>query len=190
MRSFFPAIVATGLVLLTACSDSTTDSSGTSGTPGTSGQPGQSTSTINGKPAAEYYAQFAFETTKTDLEGAAAIPTQANGNNAFLANLFLKKDGSFVLFYVEGQGEVTFSGHSINYDKKQGRKVTGSWTLDDASLVAGPLRCNGLTIDGKDTLDCGVTSAIVSPGAVGKSGTFSKGFRDASPGDSDFADYK
>ena len=207
MRPVFTSVVGVALLLLTACS-STTDApgnssgnssgssgtSGTSGTPGTSsgssGTSGTSTATINGKPAAEFYGQFLYETTKRDLEGAAAMAAQANGDNAFLASLFLKQDGSFILFYVEGKGEVTSTGHAISYDKTKGRKVTGSWSLDGVSLVAGPLTCNGLSLDGKDILDCEVTSAIVSSGAVGKSSMFKKGISEQSPSDSEFADYK
>lgn len=191
-------IFAASFVLLAACSSTTTDS-GTSGGQGTSsggttsssgGSSGSSTATVNGVPADEFYAQFQMETIKTSMDGAAAIPTQSSGNNAFLTSLFLQKDGSFTLFYVEGKGEVTSSGHSLNYDSKQGRKVTGSWSVQGVALVAGPFRCNGLSFNGQNQLRCELTSAVVSAGAVGKSASLTKGISQSSPSDSRFADYR
>jgi hypothetical protein len=191
-------ILVASLFVLAACSSTTTDS-GTSGGQGSSsggttsssgGSSGSSTATVNGVPADEFYAQFQLETIKTSMDGAAAIPAQSNGNNAFLTSLFLQKDGSFTLFYVEGKGEVTSSGHSLNYDSKQGRKVTGSWSVQGTSLVAGPFKCSGLSFNGENQLRCELKSAVVSAGAVGKSASLTKGISQSSPSDSRFADYR
>ncbi len=193
-------ILGASFVLLAACSSTTPDtgtSGGASGTGGASSSSGGSGSssgsgnyTVNGKPAEEFYAQFQLETIKTSMDGAAAIPAQSNGNNAFLTSLFLQKDGSFTLFYVEGKGEVTGGGHSLNYDSKQGRKVTGSWSVQGTALVVGPFKCGGLSFNGEDQLRCEVKSAVVSSAAVGKSASLSKGISQSSPSDSRFADYR
>ncbi len=190
-------VLVASLVVLAACSSTTTDSgtssgqgSSSGGTTSSSGGSSGSTATVNGVPADEFYAQFQLETIKTSMDGAAAIPTQSNGNNAFLTSLFLQKDGSFTLFYVEGKGEVTGSGHSLNYDSKQGRKLTGSWSVQGTALVAGPFRCNGLSFNGENQLRCELKSAVVSAGAVGKSASLSKGISQSSPSDSRFADYR
>lgn len=193
-------ILVASFVLLAACS-STTDSGTSSGQGASSGgttsssggsgsSSGSSSATVNGVPADEFYAQFQLETIKTSMDGAAAIPAQSNGNNAFLTSLFLQKDGSFTLFYVEGKGEVTGSGHSLSYDKTQGRKVTGSWSVQGTALVAGPFKCNGLSFNGENQLRCELKSAVVSAGAVGKSASLTKGISQSSPSDSRFADYR
>jgi hypothetical protein len=175
------------LACLLACSSSSSSPSGSSSS-SSSGNGGNTT--INGKPADQFYGQFAYETIKTDMEGAGAMASQDNGDNAYLLNLFLKEDKSFVLFYVEGQGEVSATGNSIQYDPKKGRKVSGTWSIDGASLVVGPFACDGLNFNGRDVISCEVKQAIVSDGAVGHTAMLDKGEQNASPNDSQFADYK
>jgi hypothetical protein len=145
---------------------------------------------VNGKPADQYYGQFVYETIETDMEGAGAMPAQANGDNAYLLNVFLKQDKSFVLFYVEGQGQVSVGQSSIEYDAKKGRKLTGSWSIDGVSLTVGPFSCDGLQFNGRDVLSCEVKHGIVSDGAVGHAAMLDKGGSNTSPDDSQFADYK
>lgn len=96
------------------------------------------------------------------------------------------KDGSFTLYYVEG----TSANSGVSYSTSDGRKLTGSWSVDGSTLKAGPLECNGLTFNGEEALSCEVTTAIVSPTAVGKGATLTPGFAGKDPNDSDFADYK
>ncbi len=183
--SGFKSRVAACALLLGATACSSTDGGGETRNP-TDGGGGGGSSTVNGKPANEYFAQFYFETLNTDMHGMGSMPENADAQDRFIVDLFLMKDGSFILYYVEG----TTNGSGTAYATQDGRKTTGSWSIDGATLKAGPLKCNGITVNGEDGLMCEVTTAIVSSTAVGKGVTLSSGFSDTDPNDSDFADYK
>jgi hypothetical protein len=145
---------------------------------------------INGKPASQYYAQFTHATTKAEVGGAAAFPAQSDGRNAFLAQFFLLPNSKLVLFYAEGEGSVTSTGHSLNIISGTKKKREGTWKIDGAQLVLDSfLRCDGFTLNGKDALRCTLGASIVTTAAQGKSGTFQNGFGMSSPDDSEFADY-
>lgn len=185
----FKSLVAACVLVLgsTACS-STDSGNAPSSTNGGSGDPSQGggSSTINGKPANEYFAQFYFETLNSDMHGTGSMPANSAGHDKFIVDLFLMKNGSFTLYYVEG----TSIDSGVKYSTSDGRKVTGSWSVEGSTLKAGPLDCDGLSLNGEDVLSCEVTTAIVSTTAVGKGATLSRGFAGEDPNSSDFADYK
>jgi len=145
---------------------------------------------VNGKPASQYYAQFAHATTKAEVGGAAAFPAQSDGRNAFLAQFFLMPNGKLVLFYAEGEGSVTSTGHALNIIGATKKKREGTWKVDGAQLVLDAfMRCDGFTLNDKDALRCTLATSIVTAAAQGKSGTFQNGIGMSSPDDSEFADY-
>ena len=145
---------------------------------------------INGKPASQFYAQFAHATTKNEVSGAASFPAQADGRNAYLATFFLMPDKKLVLLYAEGEGEVTSTGHSLAIFNNTKKKRTGTWRVDGLQLVLDSyMRCDGFTLNGKDALRCTLSSSIITAAAQGRSGTFQNGIGPATPDDSEFADY-
>lgn len=145
---------------------------------------------VNGKPASQFYAQFAHATTMAEVGGAAASPAQPDGRNAFLAQFFLMPNGKLVLFYAEGEGSVTSTGHSLNIIGSTKKRREGTWKVEGTQLVLDAfLRCDGFTFNGADALRCTLASSIVTAAAQGKSGTFKNGFGTSSPDDSEYADY-
>jgi hypothetical protein len=152
----------------------------------------ETVASVNGQPADAYYDQFAWETTGTFLVGAAGFPTQPDGRNLLLIHLYLMEDGTFVLFYEEGEGEVDLLGWSISTDVASRRREEGTWTTDGAELdVGGLLRCDGLTFDGEEQLSCRLEAEIVTADAVGVLPTLGiDRFGDSSPSDSDWRDYR
>jgi hypothetical protein len=145
---------------------------------------------VNGKPASQYYAQFAYATTKAEVGGAAAFPAQGDGRNAYLAQFFLMPSNKLVLFYAEGEGDVTATGHSLNIINSTKKRREGTWRIDGAQLALDAfMRCDGFTLNGKDALRCTLSSTIVTAAAQGRAGTFQNGIGMASPDDSEFADY-
>jgi hypothetical protein len=145
---------------------------------------------VNGKPASEFYNQFAHAVTMAEVGGAAAFPAQGDGRNAFLAQFFLMPNKKLVLFYAEGQGEVTQTGHALNLDPSTKKRREGTWRVDGAALVLDSfMRCDGFTLNGKDALRCTLSSTIVTAAAQGRTGTFQKGIGTSSPDDTEFADY-
>jgi hypothetical protein len=176
---------------LGACVIEQTDGDNTNKAPG-SPDAGSVETQINGMPASEYYAQFQWETTGTSVSGAAAMSTNASGNDLFVADFFPMKDGSLFIYYGEGQGEVNTTGFSINYDKATLTKLEGSWRIDGAELVLGDyFRCSALTLNGVETLRCSLDATIVSQEAVGSTGYFEVDrFGESSPHDSEWQDYK
>jgi len=145
---------------------------------------------INGKPASQFYGQFAHATSKAEVSGAAAFPAQPDGRNAYLAQFFLMPSGKLVLFYAEGEGEVTSTGHSLNIITSTKKRREGTWRIDGAQLALDAfMKCDGFELNGKDALRCTLASSIVTAAAQGRSGTFQKGIGESSPDDSEFADY-
>lgn len=163
---------------------------GDSGTGGTSGGGGSSTATINGKPAAEYFAQFHWDEKNSPVEGAVAFP-ETNGKDLFISSIFLMKNGEFVLFYVEGQGTVTLTGHSAGTDPQTAVRTQGTWQVVGAELKLGArMTCRGgPTVNSKETLSCALQSPLGTSAAVGHSGVFRIGFP-SSPTDSEWAGYR
>jgi hypothetical protein len=145
---------------------------------------------INGKPASQFYAQFAHATTMAEIGGAAAFPAQGDGRNAFLAQFFLLPNGKLVLFYAEGEGTVTSTGHSLNIFGSAKKRREGTWKIEGAQLVLDAyLRCDGFMLNGKDALRCTLAAPIITAAAQGKTGTFQNGIGPSSPDDTEFADY-
>lgn len=145
---------------------------------------------INGKPASQFYGQFAHATTMAEVSGAAAFPAQADGRNAYHVAFFLMPNGKLVLFYAEGEGEVTQTGHSLAIIGGSKKRREGTWRVDGAQLALDAfMRCDGFTLNGRDALRCTLSQAIVTPAAQGRTGTFQNGIGQASPDDSEFADY-
>jgi len=145
---------------------------------------------VNGKPASQFYAQFTHAVTKAEVSGAAAFPSQPDGRNAYLATFFLMPNNQLVLFYAEGEGDVTATGHSLAIFANAKKQRTGTWRIDGAQLVLDSfMRCDGLALNGKDVLRCTLSSAIITAVAQGRAGTFQNGFGESSPDDSEFADY-
>lgn len=145
---------------------------------------------VNGKPASEFYAQFTHAVTRAEVGGAAAFPAQADGRNAFVVQFFLLPAGELALFYAEGEGEVTQTGHSLAIFGDAKKRRAGTWRIDGAQLVLDAyMRCDGFALDGRDALRCTLTSPIITAAAQGRAGTFRNGIGESSPDDSEFADY-
>lgn len=174
------------MVCLAACGGGGSDSDMMMTTPdGPANEP-----LVNGKPASQFYGQFTHAVTKAEVSGAAAFPAQADGRNAYLAQFFLMPSNKLVLFYAEGEGSVTSTGHSLNIINSTKKRREGTWRIDGASLVLDAfMRCDGFTLNSKDALRCTLTSTIVTAAASGRAGTFQNGIGMASPDDSEFADY-
>ncbi|MGE0868061.1 MAG: hypothetical protein AB7P03_05860 [Kofleriaceae bacterium] len=103
---------------------------------------------INGVPASQFYGQFAWQTTMTGIEGAAAFPANAMGHDAFLATLFLMPDGAATVFYGEGEGDVSTAGHSLSLDATTFKRRSTSWKVEGSELVLGDLmHCTGMTLN-------------------------------------------
>lgn len=174
------------LVILAACSGGGSDDDPMmTGPDASANEP-----VINGKPASQFYAQFAHVTTKAEVAGAAAFPAQADGRNAYLAQFFLMPSNKLVLFYGEGEGTVTSTGHSLNIITSTMKRREGTWRVEGAQLVLDSyMRCDGFTLNDKDALRCTLATSIVTSAAQGRSGTFRNGIGDSSPDDSEYADY-
>lgn len=144
---------------------------------------------INGRPASEFYGQFVWQSSDGKLSGAAAFP-ETNGRDAFALDFFLMEDNSFVLFYGEGFGKVTSTGHSLNMFPDSYSRREGTWSISGGELVLGSwARCGGLEINGKDVLQCKLSQSIVTPAAVGPTGMMRlRG--GSSPFDSEWAEYR
>lgn len=145
---------------------------------------------VNGKPASQFYGQFTHAVTKAEVSGAAAFPEQADGRNAYLATFFLMPNNELVLFYAEGEGSVSPTGHSLNIITSTKKRREGTWRIDGAALALDSfMRCEGFTFNDKDALRCTLTQSIVTSAASGRAGTFRTGIGLASPDDSEFAEY-
>ena len=145
---------------------------------------------VNGKPASQFYAQFAHATTKTEVSGAASFAAQADGRNAFLVHFFLMPNNKLELFYAEGTGDVTPTGHSLSIFNNSKKKRQGTWKVEGAQLALDSfMRCDGFEFNGRDALRCTLSTSIITPAAQGRSGTFKNGISASSPDDSEFADY-
>ena len=162
--------------------------SGGGGGGGTDG--GSNEALVNGVPASQYYGQFAYQMTNTGVDGAAAFPLNASGNNAFLVTFFMMPNGGLQLFYAEGEGDVTATGWSLNIAGNTKKKRSGTWRIDGAQLVLDSfMRCDGMLFNDKPALRCTLTSAILTAGAQGKGGMFQKRISASSPDGSEFAEY-
>ena len=144
---------------------------------------------VNGLPASEYYAQFAWQTTQTGVEGAMAFPA-SGGRDASLVQFFLMPQGQLELFYAEGSGSVSPTGWSLNIDTSTQRRRAGQWRVDGARLVLdGFMACDGFELNDRPALRCTLTQAIGSAAAQGRTGTFKPRSSMSSPDDSEFAGY-
>jgi hypothetical protein len=103
------------------------------------------------------------------LEGSGSFSAVKNGDNAFVMRLFLMETGNgFTLFYTEGPGEWQAGDYFVNPRSERNRRVTGTWKLEDSTLVLGNyLRCHGMETNGVPGLKCKLTSAIGYKEAVG-----------------------
>lgn len=178
-------------LILASCAADDEMGGGGSGPDGGGGGPdGGGEALVNGIPASEYYAQFLWEETATYSSGAAAFPEQ-DGYDAYLAHLFLMKSGERYLFYGEGEGDVTSTGHSLNLDPSTYTRETGSWSIDGSTLLIGDvMHCDGLSFNGDDVLQCQLDRAIVSDAAVGRTAILKIGFGESTPFDSEWSEYE
>jgi hypothetical protein len=145
---------------------------------------------VNGRPASEFYAQFAHALTMAEVSGAAAFPAQADGRNAFLVAFFLMPQQRLELFYAEGEGDVTPTGHSLAVFGNAKKRRSGTWRVDGASLVLDSyMRCDGFSFNGRDALRCTLSSPIITAAAQGRAGTFQNATGASTPDDSEWADY-
>ena len=145
---------------------------------------------VEGLPASQFYAKFTYQTTQTGIEGAAAFPTNADGNDAYVVAAFLMPGNQLELFYAEGQGDVSPTGFSINVQSTTKKRRSGSWSVQGADLVLDAfMRCNGMTLNDNPALRCTLERSIVTAAAQGHGGTFRKMLGAASPDDSTYADY-
>lgn len=158
--------------------------------PGESGADASISETeINGRPASEFYGQFVWQTSGGNVGGAAAFP-ETDGRDAFVLDVFLMEDKSFLLFYGEGFGQVTSTGHSLNVYPDSYSRREGSWSLEDGELVLGSwARCGGLEFNGNDVLQCRLSQSIVTPEAVGSAGIL-RFKNETSPFDSEWSEYR
>jgi hypothetical protein len=125
------------------------------------------------------------------LSGAGSFPEQADSANAFLVDLFLQEDGSFVLFYAEANGEVWATGHSVSTLNGRQFKETGTWKVTQTALEVGQLMaCNKITMNSRPALYCNVEQAIGHDAAVGRNVTLRQTLTSSSPDDSEWAEYK
>ncbi|AKQ64523.1 hypothetical protein A176_001435 [Myxococcus hansupus] len=145
---------------------------------------------VNGLPASEYYAQFAYEKYAGAPGGAAAFPARQDGINLFAATVYLKQDKSFIVYYAEGTGTVRSNGYTAEIPSSRMFKRTGAWSVSGGSLKLGDLlTCKGLKVDGNDALYCTLDRAIGYADAVGKSAVFTRSTH-LSPNDRQWADYQ
>lgn len=181
---------------------STGDNSNPNSSTGNNGTPNSSTTqnntnpnstttaTVNGMPADEFYAQFHWEETTTYVDGAAAFEEQGDGTNAFLTHVFLYDDGTANVFYEEGEGEVTLTGHSLSTSTDTQTRIDTTWQVDGVTLRIGDVfACNGSTFNDEDQLACTLQRSIITAAAVDETARLTPGFGDASPDDTEFADY-
>jgi hypothetical protein len=170
-------------VVLAACGGSGGDDGG--GPDGGGNEP-----LVEGIPASEFYGKFAYQQTNTGFDGAAAFPTNAAGNDAFVVDAFMMPGNAVQLFYAEGEGEVSPTGFSINVQETTKKKRTGTWRVVGAELdLGGFLRCTGMTLNNSPALRCTLQQAIVTAEAQGHAGTFRKMLGAHSPDDSEYASY-
>ncbi|MBA3397161.1 MAG: hypothetical protein H0T89_31320 [Deltaproteobacteria bacterium] len=173
-----------GLVLALGCGGGGGNDDGDPGVDAAVNEP-----IINGKPASEFYGQFAHTVTGAGMGGAAAFPSQGDGRNAYHVTFFLMPNNKLELFYAEGEGEVTTTGHSLAIYNDSKKRRSGTWRVDGAELVLDThMRCTSFTFNDRDVLRCTLTNPIITAAAQGRAGTFKPGFA-ASPDDSEFADY-
>jgi hypothetical protein len=153
---------------------------------------GGSNATVNGQPASEYYQQFTWEEIETYVVGAGSMSTQSDGRNLVLVHLYLMEDGSFTLFYEEGEGESDLTGWSISTYTETQRREEGSYALQDGQLRVGDLlSCTGMSFNGEEVLSCQLEQEIGSGDAVDSSFTLSPDVFGAShPDDSEWGDYE
>jgi hypothetical protein len=145
-----------------------------------------------GSSSSSEYDDFVYDDeNKRYVSGAGSFPEQADSANAFLITVFLKKDGTFVLFYAEGNGKVSITGHALNIFKDRQFKRTGEWTVTQMTLdMGGLMRCNKITFNGAPALYCNIEKAIGHSAAVDRNVTLKKGLGSSSPDDSEWAEYK
>ncbi|WXH32404.1 hypothetical protein WA016_06388 [Myxococcus stipitatus] len=157
---------------------------------GNGGEEPSTETTVNGRPASEYYAQFAYEKYAGAPGGAVEFPAQQDGINLFAATVYLKQDKSFILYYAEGAGTVRSNGYTAEIPPSRMFKRTGAWSVSGGSLRLGDvMTCQGLKVDGSDALRCTLDRTIGYAAAVGKSATFTRS-TNTSPNDRQWADYK
>ncbi|MGE0547643.1 MAG: hypothetical protein AB7O24_01080 [Kofleriaceae bacterium] len=146
---------------------------------------------VNGLPASQFYRQFAWQTTMTGVEGAASFPINGAGHNAFLATLFLMPGGDATVFYGEGEGDVSTTGHSLNLDASTFKRRSTTWKVQGSELVLGNLmHCTGMSLNDEPVLRCTLDAVIVSSQAQGRAGLFENRLGASSPDDSEWTDYQ
>ncbi len=183
--SFFLSLVTA----LAACGSSGDTNTGADATPSQGADAAQSEGLVNGVPASEYFGQFVWEVSDGALSGAAGFPV-TESYDAYKIDAFLREDGTYQLFYGEGSGTVTSTGHSLNLDTTTFTRLEGEWSIDGTELVLAPyLRCQGLTLNGSEVLSCDLTQRVVTEAAVGYGG-IAKLSVPSSPFDSEWSDYR
>ncbi len=174
--------------VLAACGGGSGGGGGGDDEPGPDG--GGNEPIVNGLPASQYYAQFAYQTTNTGVDGAAAFPATSDGRNAFLVTFFMMPNNQLQLFYAEGEGDVSSTGWSLNIYADAKKKRSGTWKVEGAQLVLDSfMRCDGITFNDKPALRCTLSAPILSAGAANRSGMFQKRISASSPDNSEFAEY-
>jgi hypothetical protein len=187
MTRYHTLLVA--LMSFTFTTGCATDDDDTGGGDPTNPTPGEE-ALVNGEPASTFYGRFTHATSRKGVEGAAAFTAQADGRNAFLITFFLMPDNRFEVFYAEGPGEVSSTGHSINLIGDSRKRRSGTWRIDGSKLRLGDLvSCDGMALDDRPVLRCTLDGVILTTAAQGRSGTFAFGFGEATPDDTEFADY-
>lgn len=146
---------------------------------------------VNGKPASEYYGQFAWEVTGSYAYGGGAFAAQADGRNAYIASVFLYQDGTSVLFYAEGDFDVSPDGFSGSRYPGASVRRNATWSIDGAQLLIGDdLQCDGVVYNGEEVLHCELARAIDTSAAVGQSSYLRRSGLNSTPDDSEWADYE
>lgn len=146
---------------------------------------------VQGKPAAEFYADFVWHEGEGVVEGAGAFREGANGRNAYLVHVFLHPEGRFELYYAEGEGSVSATGHRIGVDPASKLAVEGQWGVEAERLVVGDVMdCQGLSVNDRPSLRCTLRRKLGSEEAVGASSVLRKSWGDDSPLDGEWAQYR
>ena len=100
---------------------------------------------VNGMPASVFFAQFAWESSRSHLVGHLSFPAAASGANAASAQIFLMPSSRMELFYKEG----VENGPITDFLPDTRKHRSGTWRIEGTDLVLDSfLRCQGLELNG------------------------------------------
>jgi hypothetical protein len=181
-------ICATSILLAAGCSDDGDPQTGPDAAPG-SPDANANEPLINGEPASVFYARFQYESTNTHNQGVAAFPL-TDGKNIYVLEFYLQRNGHYIMFYSDGDGEVRANGYSAAIAPEDQLRLEGSWTVAGAKLQLGTLlSCDGLSVDGAPALRCKIVTPPGSSGAPQGTATVKPWGNPTTPTDSRWNDF-